>query len=78
MVIDNGRYAFCAKSRVIRVIFSFVLVMTVVVTSVTPVLSIKDFASALASYGGIVFFARVAFYGRPRVVLRVVGCVMVI
>ena len=76
MVIDDGICAFCAKSRVIRTIFSFVLVTTVIVTGATPVLSVKDFFSALASYGGIVFFGRVAFYGRPRAVLKVVGCVI--
>ena len=76
MVVDDGICAFCAKSRVIRAIFSFVLVTTVVVTSATPVLSVKDFVSALASYGGIVFLGRVAFYGRPRAVLMVVGCVI--
>ena len=76
MVIDDGICAFCAKSRVIRTIFSFVLVTTVIVTGATPVLSVKDFFSALASYGGIVFFGRVAFYGRPRAVLMVVGCVI--
>ena len=76
MAINDGICVFCAKSRVIRAIFSFVLVTTVVVTSVTPVLSVKDFSSALASYGGIVFFGRVAFYGRPRAVLMVVGCVI--
>ena len=43
MVVDDGICAFCAKSRVIRAIFSFVLVTTVVVTSATPVLSVKDF-----------------------------------
>ena len=78
MYIDDGICAFCAKSRVIRTIFSFVLVTTVVVTSATPVLSIKDFVSALASYGGIVFLGRVAFYGRPRAVLMVVGCVILV
>ena len=76
MVVDDGICAFCAKSRVIRAIFSFVLVTTVVVTIATPVLSVKDFVSALASYGGIVFLGRVAFYGRPRAVLMVVGCVI--
>ena len=76
MVIDDGICAFCAKSRVIRTIFSFVLVTTVIVTGATLVLSVKDFSSALASYGGIVFFGRVAFYGRPRAVLMVVGCVI--
>ena len=76
MYIDDGICAFCAKSRVIRTIFSFVLVTTVIVTGATPVLSVKDFSSALASYGGIVFFGRVAFYGRPRAVLMVVGCVI--
>ena len=78
MVIDDGICAFCAKSRVIRTIFSFVLVTTVIVTGATPVLSVKDFSSALASYGGIVFFGRVAFYGRPRTLLKVVGCVIVV
>ena len=78
MVVDDGICAFCAKSRVIRAIFSFVLVTTVVVTSATPVLSVKDFVSALASYGGIVFLGRVAFYGRPRAVLMVVGCVILV
>jgi len=78
MVIDDGICAFCAKSRVIRAIFSFLLVTAVVVTSATPVLSVKDFVSALASYGGIVFLGRVAFYGRPRTVLKVVGCVIVV
>lgn len=76
MVIDDGRCAFCAKNRIIRVILSFVLVMAVVVTSFTPVLSVKDFVAALASYGGIVFLGRVAFYGRPWTVLVVVGCVI--
>ena len=76
MVIEDGICAFCAKSRVIRAIFSFLLVTAVVVTSATPVLSVKDFFSALTSYGGIVFFGRVAFYGRPRAVLMVVGCVI--
>ena len=76
MVIDDGICAFCAKSRVIRAIFSFLLVTAVVVTSFTPVLSVKDFISSLASYGGIVFLGRVAFYGRPRAVLMVVGCVI--
>ena len=78
MYIDDGICAFCAKSRVIRTIFSFVLVTTVIVTGATPVLSVKDFSSALASYGGIVFFGRVAFYGRPRTLLKVVGCVIVV
>ena len=50
----------------------------VVVTSFTPVLSVKDFVAALASYGCIVSFGRVAFYGRPRTVLKVVGCVIVV
>ena len=78
MHIDDGICAFCAKSRVIRTIFSFVLVTTVIVTGATPVLSVKDFFSALASYGGIVAFGRVAFYGRPRTLLKVVGCVIVV
>ena len=78
MYIDDGICAFCAKSRVIRTIFSFVLVTTVIVTGATPVLSVKDFSSALASYGGIVVFGRVAFYGRPRTLLKVVGCVIVV
>ena len=78
MHIDDGICAFCAKSRVIRTIFSFVLVTTVIVTGATPVLSVKDFSSALASYGGIVVFGRVAFYGRPRTLLKVVGCVIVV
>ena len=78
MYIDDGICAFCAKSRVIRTIFSFVLVTTVIVTGATPVLSVKDFSSALASYGGIVFFGRVAFYGRPRTLLMVVGCVILV
>ncbi len=78
MVVDDGICAFCAKSRVIRAIFSFVLVTTVVVTSATPVLSVKDFVSALASYGGIVFLGRVAFYGHPRTLLMVVGCVILV
>ena len=78
MFIDDGICAFCAKSRVIRTIFSFVLVTTVIVTGATPVLSVKDFVSALASYGGIVFLGRVAFYGRPRTLLMVVGCVILV
>ena len=78
MHIDDGICAFCAKSRVIRTIFSFVLVTTVIVTGATPVLSVKDFSSALASYGGILVFGRVAFYGRPRTLLKVVGCVIVV
>ena len=78
MVIDDGICAFCAKSRVIRAIFSFLLVTAVVVTSFTPVLSVKDFVAALASYGCVVSFGRVAFYGRPRTVLKVVGCVIVV
>ena len=78
MVIDDGICAFCAKSRVIRAIFSFLLVTAVVVTSATPVLSVKDFVSALASYGGIVFLGRVAFYGHPRTLLMVVGCVILV
>ena len=77
MVIDDGICAFCAKSRVIRAIFSFLLVTAVVVTSFTPVLSVKDFVAALASYGCIVSFGRVAFYGRPWTVLVVVVCVIV-
>ena len=78
MVIDDGICAFCAKSRVIRAIFSFLLVTAVVVTSFTPVLSVKDFVAALASYGCVVSFGRVAFYGRPRTVLKVMGCVIVV
>ena len=78
MVIDDGICAFCAKSRVIRAIFSFLLVTAAVVTSFTPVLSVKDFVAALASYGCVVSFGRVAFYGRPRTVLKVVGCVIVV
>ena len=72
MVVDDGICAFCAKSRVIRAIFSFVLVTTVVVTSATPILSVKDFVAALASYGCVVSAAarslRVALASRVMAV----------
>ena len=72
MVVDDGICAFCAKSRVIRAIFSFVLVATVVVTIATPVLSVKDFVAALASYGCVVSAAarslRVALASRVMAV----------
>ena len=72
MVIDDGICAFCAKSRVIRAIFSFLLVTAVVVTSFTPVLSVKDFVAALASYGCVVSAAarslRVALASRVMAV----------
>ena len=77
MAIDDGICAFCSKSRVIRVLFTFLFLLTIILTITKPVLEKDDLRSVLALYGCIYSFGRIVYFGRPRTVLKVVGCVIV-
>ena len=76
MVIDDV-WSFCAKSRVLRTLFTFLFLLAIILTITKPVLEQKDLRSVLALYGCICSFGRIVYFGRPWAVLKVVGCVIV-
>ena len=76
MVIDDV-WSVCAKSRVLRTLFTILFLLAIILTITKPVLEQKDLRSVLALYGCICSFGRIVYFGRPRAVLKVVGCVIV-
>ena len=76
MVIDDGICAFCAKSRVIRALCTFLFLLAIILTITKPVLEKDDLRSVLALYGCICSFGRIVYFGRPWAVLKVVVCVI--
>jgi len=76
MVIDDV-WSVCAKSRVLRTLFTILFLLAIILTITKPVLEQKDLRSVLALYGCICSFGRIVYFGRPWAVLKVVGCVIV-
>ena len=77
MAIDDV-WSVCAKSRVLRTLFTILFLLAIILTITKPVLEQKDLRSVLALYGCICSFGRIVYFGRPWAVLKVVGCVIVV